>query len=169
MEALAKKKPFRGAIDVGMGTRLDLGSKYENGEIYGPISSRVFELEHNVAQYPRIVIGDDLIQFLRTVITYPGGVNDWDAGYCKGTAEHCLKRIKKDLDGIYILDYLGQTARDDIEKVSKEDVLNEAYEAAFAFIDSEYKIYQKNRDQKLAQRYFMLRQYFIESRKTGTH
>ena len=161
MDALARGKPFRGAIDVGMGTKL------ENGEIYGPVSSRVYELERNIVQYPRIVIGDELINFLTNIHEHPeNSCSDAnDAQYCKQTAKTCLNRIKKDLDGVYILDYLGQEAKNELKKASQGQVLEEYYQKAFQFIEGEYQRYKEEGNQKLAQKYFMLRQYFIDSQK----
>lgn len=160
LDALAIGKPIRGAIDVGMGTKLD------NGEIYGPVSSRVYELEHNIAQYPRIIIGEELINFLINVNKHPETYcsDHKDAEYCKKTAENCLNRIKKDISGVYFLDYLGKEATNEMKRASQGDVLEEYYQKAFKFIDQEYQRYKASKDQKLTQRYFMLRQYFIDSR-----
>ncbi len=49
--ALAKEKPFRGAVEVGLGTEIS------PGEVYGPVNVRVLELEA-AAGYPRVVVGE---------------------------------------------------------------------------------------------------------------
>jgi hypothetical protein len=161
LDALAIGKPFRGAIDIGMGTRLG------NGDIYGPVSSRVYELERNIVQYPRIVLGEELINFLINIHKHSREYcsDDRDAEYCKQTAQTCLNRIKKDLDGVYILDYLGKEAAEEMKRAGQGDILEEYYQKSFKFIDEEYQKHKENMDQKLAQRYFMLKQYFIDSRK----
>jgi hypothetical protein len=51
---LALDHPIRGSIDVGIGME-------PNGtEIYGPALSRAYSLESRIANYPRIVVGDEL-------------------------------------------------------------------------------------------------------------
>ena len=55
---LEEKQPVRGAIDVGWGVEL------QSGEVYGPVLARAYELESEIAQYPRIVVGSDVLQFL---------------------------------------------------------------------------------------------------------
>lgn len=48
--------PIRGGIDIGLGMEID------DGEIYGPCLSRAYTLESRIAQYPRVVIGKELLQ-----------------------------------------------------------------------------------------------------------
>jgi hypothetical protein len=49
---LAKGQPVRGALEVGWGIEL------HPGELYGAVVARAYELESEVAGYPRIVIGE---------------------------------------------------------------------------------------------------------------
>jgi hypothetical protein len=58
---LANGHPLRGGIDVGLG--IELGPN----EIYGPVLSRAYSLESDIAGYPRIVIGDELISYLHAL------------------------------------------------------------------------------------------------------
>ncbi|NTU49683.1 MAG: hypothetical protein HGA87_02095 [Desulfobulbaceae bacterium] len=156
--SLSARKPFRAAIDVGIGTTLT------NGEVYGPISYKVYELESKVAQYPRIVIGSQLIEFLH--LAFSGtkqfdAQTDEDIQVCKVLAERCLKFIVKDVDGHYILDYLGS---DFISNFSSEPKSVSSYKEmitkAFEFVEEEYQIRQGQCDAKLASRYFLLLNYF---------
>lgn len=55
---LATKQPLRGAIEVAWGVEL------RPGELYGPVVARTYELESEVAGYPRIVIGPYLVRYL---------------------------------------------------------------------------------------------------------
>lgn len=59
---MASKKAFRAGVEVGLGTELD------NGEIYGPVLYKAYELESKVAEYPRIVVGKELINYLTTLV-----------------------------------------------------------------------------------------------------
>jgi hypothetical protein len=56
--ALRGTHPIRGGIDVG------LGMEIAPGEIYGPALERAHFLESCVAEHPRILIGDELWQYL---------------------------------------------------------------------------------------------------------
>lgn len=52
---------LRGGIDVGVGVQLD------TGEVYGAALERAYTLEHDVSDYPRITVGDELIRYLQFV------------------------------------------------------------------------------------------------------
>jgi hypothetical protein len=156
--SLAMKKAFRAGIEVGLGTELD------NGEIYGPVLYKAYELEHKVAEYPRIVIGRELVNYLTALANkhqqLPAQTNE-DVELCKVMATSCLKMIVRDLDGVPILDYLGsdflQSINENPEQAKKfEEVLNQA----FQFVESEYKKRKQSGDRKLALRYYLLLNYF---------
>lgn len=55
---LARHRPVRGAIEIAWGVEI------RPGELYGPAVIRAYELESEVAQYPRIVVGPAAIKFL---------------------------------------------------------------------------------------------------------
>lgn len=55
---LVRHRPVRGAIGIAW------GSEIRPGELYGPAIVRAYELESEVAQYPRIVIGQEVVGFL---------------------------------------------------------------------------------------------------------
>ena len=158
--SLARKKPFRAGIDVGIGTELS------TGEVYGPGFFNAYKLESKIAQYPRIVIGDELINYLMNLSKksqqFPGQTKE-DIGLCKIMADNCLKMVVKDIDGHNILDYLGDIFLENfIKNLDHEGKVStiEAFKMAFDFIENEYKERKKNRDSKLAPRYFMLYSYF---------
>ncbi len=159
--SLAIRKSFRAAIEVGIGTDLS------NGEIYGPVSYKVYELENKIAQYPRIVIGDELCSYLfslsKEIRQFPEQ-QDEDIKLCKILADKCLKMIIRDLDGQTILDYLGDTFKDCLGggfhhpdgSISEEQLLGRA----FKFIEEEYDKRKRMQNNKLALRYYLLYNYF---------
>ena len=159
--SLSVKKSFRAAIEVGIGT--DLSS----GEVYGPVSYKVYELENKIAQYPRIVIGDELCNYLsslsKEIRQFPEQQEE-DIKLCKILADECLKMIIRDLDGQPILDYLGDTFKNCLGggfhhpdgAISEEELLGRA----FKFIEEEYDKRKKMQDRKLALRYYLLYNYF---------
>ena len=158
--SLSLKKAFRAGIEVGIGTELD------NGEIYGPALYRAYELENKVAQYPRIVIGQELMDYLVSVVKNDTPLpqqSKEDIALCRALAERCLKLIVRDLDGVLILDYLGKDFICNInvhEDQAVEKTYKESFENAFQFIESEYAKKRNSGDSKLALRYYLLLNYF---------
>lgn len=158
--SLARKKPFRAGIDIGIATELT------TNEVYGPGFFNAYALESKIAQHPRIIIGDNLINYLmdlsRKIQQLPNQAPE-DIELCKIMADSCLKMIIKDLDGYYILDYLGNKFIDNFTGHLSEDEkesMSETFKLAFNFVEEEYKKRRDARDEKLATRYFMLYNYF---------
>jgi len=157
--SLFLRKPFRAAIDVGLGTDLS------NGEVYGPVSYKVYELENKIAQYPRIVVGDELCSYLYSLskeIRQLPEQEEIDIKLCKNLADVCLKMIIRDLDGQAILDYLGSNFRNNLGNAKLEGGMTEEklIGKAFQFVEEEYNKKKKMGDRKLALRYFLLYNYF---------
>jgi len=157
--SLSKGKAFRAGIDIGIGTDLS------NGEVYGPVSYKVYELENKIAQYPRIVIGDELcryLSFLSEEIRQLPEQKEEDVKSCKILADECLKMISRDLDGQTILDYLGSNFRSNLSNAQLEGkmIQEELIEKAFKFVEGEYTKRKEMGDSKLALRYFLLYNYF---------
>ncbi len=155
--SLATKKAFRAGIEVGLGTELD------NGEIYGPVLYKAYELESKVAEYPRIVIGQELINYLKTLANaheqLPAQTKE-DVELCKLMATKCLKMIVRDLDGIPILDYLGTEFLQNInENSERAKELEGVSKLALQFVESEYSKRKQAGDKKLALRYYLLLNY----------
>jgi len=140
--------PIRGGIDIAWGTEL------RPGELYGPAIARSYELESEVAQYPRIAVGERMFEFLKAVANLPS--TDNFNRYSSTLAEVCLKMLIHDVDGQMIIHYLGQTFRDAINR-SEHDAM---YRDALEFIAQEYKRFRREGDSKLALRYFHLLSYF---------
>lgn len=78
LHALAAGHALRGGIEAGLGAEL------KDGDIYGPGLSNAHYLESKVAQYPRIVIGNELVDYL----------NDLAA-----TEEHIIDDVYQDFKG----------------------------------------------------------------------
>ncbi len=145
---LASGQPIRGGIEVAWGTELYAG------ELYGPAVARAYELESEVAQYPRIVVGPYLIGFLHHVLRESGAT--MAAQMDKSMAELCLKLLLRDCDGNSIIHYLGDSFRDAIT----EDQHADLYASSYAWICERLEYYREGRVSPLAFRYHQLRQYF---------
>ncbi|MHA1372526.1 MAG: hypothetical protein ACTSRA_22735 [Promethearchaeota archaeon] len=151
---LSEKKAFRVGIDVGIGTEL------KNGDVYGPALIKAYKLESKTAKYPRIVIGSELINYLKNLSNKEEQLpsqDKEDIEACKIMADFCMNMIVIDIDGLPILDYLGDKFLSSFKKINdSQKILKKAYE----FVKGEYKKQIDLGNNKLALRYYLLNNYF---------
>jgi hypothetical protein len=163
--SLAEGKPFRAGIDVGYATEL------QYGDIFGPAAIKAYEIEQKIAGYPRIVVGDTLLDYLDCLQKKRDpslGKDEEDKEVCKNMAECCLRMIGIDVDGHRIVDYLGEEFRTKLYKSRENDEeisFDEVFMMAKKYVDSEYKKKWIEKD-KLAARYYLLNRYFKLGEKT---
>lgn len=140
---------FRGGLDVGMGTNI------ESNEVYGPALARAYQLESEMAEYPRFVVGDKLLEFIEMVKNQEPKTKFGRLAQKK--AASCRRMIVQDTDGRQVLDFLGTEVRTTLgERFPKEDVVK-----GRDFVESEHKRFQDSGMEKLASRYFRLLQYYL--------
>ncbi len=144
--------PMRAGLDVGVATQID------DREIYGPALESAYYLESNVAEYPRFVVGKELISYLLWVenqkcLTRVGEV-------AKEAAKYCRQMVIQDSDGNYMLDFLGAKFKESSEDVIEPNLVA----SAFDFVLEEYKKNFAANNHKMASRYYRLLRYF-HSRK----
>jgi len=150
--SLSVHVPMRAGLDVGVATQID------DKEIYGPVLESAFYLESKLAEYPRFLIGKELINYLlwvenQTAKTHIGLV-------AKGAAKFCREMIIQDTDGRYMLDFLGNKMKEVAGGVIDQKLVASALE----FVISQYDKYIKEENNTLASRYYRLLRYF-HSRK----
>jgi|SRR5436309_59199 len=150
LTSLASKHALRGGVDVGLAAELPAG------EIYGTALERAYLLECNVAQYPRIVIGEELWNYLNCVLREFGNRSDGLARAITAIAEKCIGLIAKDTDGQSILDYLGPVVLGNSVPAHKDSIIRPAYE----FVLAEQQRLAAAGNLKLVERYGLIRQYF---------
>ncbi len=144
--------PMRAGLDVGVATQFD------DREIYGPALESAYYLESNVAEYPRFIVGKELISYLLWVenqkcLTRIGEV-------AKEAAKFCKQMVIQDSDGNYMLDFLGAKFKESSEDVIEPNLVA----SAFDFVLEEYKKNFDANNHKMASRYYRLLRYF-HSRK----
>ncbi len=147
LKMLAQGIKVRGGIDLGIGMEID------QNELYGAALLNSYELESKVAQYPRIVIGKNLIQYLEHYKKIKPD-NKYDQ-LNQEFAKRCFRIITKDIDGKYIIDYLGNNFK---EYYGRD--LSEIIDKAYMALVKEYDSHIARGDSKLAFRYSLLRSYF---------
>ncbi len=141
---------MRGGIEVG------LGAEMFEGEIYGPVVSSVYALESKVAQYPRIVIGQELWNYLR--VTLDSQQSDIYSKAAKKFATTCVGMLAQDIDGVPFVDYLGEGFRKDIAAKLDKKVPQDAY----SYLLERSAEAEKRNDTKSAFRFSLLLNYFEE-------
>ena len=150
---IANKCVFRGGIEAG------IGFEFFPNEIYGPVLYDAYELENKVCKYPRITIGNTLLEYLIKMSENQG--NNIDAIISKGIAQKCLNMMIRDIDGVYILDYLGREVQSPFD--GKYEFLSQLQTFIFqgkSFIEKEYSLFLDKNENKLAERYFLLMTYY---------
>jgi len=150
--SLAATIALRGGLDVGIGTQI------EGKEIYGPALERAHYIESNLAEYPRFVLGKELINYLYWVEnqqckTRLGII-------AKSMAKFCRGMIIRDTDGRYMLDFMGVKFKEAADNSIDIKVVKPACD----FVVSQHQKYLKEENEYLASRYYRLLQY-IDARK----
>lgn len=151
MIGLAGRAPVRIGIDVAWAV------EYRPNEIYGAALAYSYKLESEVAQWPRVVIGEGLIDYLN---------------YCKCSsderltikfraimASQCLDLIEKDIDGHRILNYLGPAFKEASDGTFDDDVINKAT----SYIRSQINLWGQAKNKKLKSRYINLSKFYVRN------
>jgi hypothetical protein len=155
LTSLASKHPLRGGIDVGFA--VEMGPQ----EVYGTALARAYELESKEAQYPRILIGDELWRYFNAAIAHFEKQDTPVARSITVITKKMLELVATDGDGKRILDYLGQTILDNAGPGGRHR--DYMVKPAYDFVLAEQKRIKTTGDAKLIARYDLFRAYF-ESR-----
>ncbi|MFZ3256273.1 MAG: DUF5677 domain-containing protein, partial [Candidatus Acidiferrales bacterium] len=156
LTSLASRHPLRGGIDVALATEIG------PGEIYGTALARAYVLESEVAQYPRIVVGEEFWKYLNAAIAEFEKGSTPVAKSITAIVKRIMGLMAVDGDGKRILDYLGPTmvehAGPDLPKHVKHMV-----QPIYEFVLAEQVRQVARGDAKLIARYEQFRRY-VESR-----
>jgi hypothetical protein len=145
---LATRNPIRGAIDVAWGVEL------HPGELYGAAVARAYELESEIAQYPRIVVGAETVKLLQVHHANTG--QDLYSQNDKSLAGLCLEMLVQDVDGNWLVHYLGEEFQSAISHAHHTEI----YSAAKKFVFEQLMEHNASKNTKLAFRYSHLLHYF---------
>ncbi len=159
LRSLAYNVAIRGAIELGWATKLEGWIKNkEDADIYGPILTRTHYLENQIAEYPRIIVGDRLVEYLNLRLKLRDEkVENLQEILNRMCAEQCQKLICEDTDGQFIVDFLGEFMQEIIKSPDVAPLVTLGYR----FVKQEYMRYKRARDSKLAFRYAHLMDYFL--------
>jgi hypothetical protein len=142
---LADGNPARAGLDIG------IAANFPRIGIYGPGLYNAYALEEKVAQYPRVVIGQTLHDYLIQSSKEPGQTNE---GILRRKfARKCLDLIYEDYDGVTALDYAGKGVRK-MSPQFREVIIN-----AGQFAERELHRFKNAHDYKHSSRYWLLVNY----------
>jgi len=151
INTLAEGNPIRGGVELGFGVPIDGGK-----EMYGSASVMAYQYETKIANYPRIVIGNEVWQYLTLIeSTNP---DDNLAKAAIQYAKNAKSLVTVDNDNVRMLDIIGEGAKSllgDSPIVGNfSKVVNLTYESLVKL--------QKNsiNDIKNRKRYDLLKAYF---------
>lgn len=148
---LAQRRPIRGSVDVAWGVEI------REGQFYGAALSRAYQLESEVAGYPRIVVSADTVEFLdslaRSTVPLP---EDYIGSLNRELGRLCLQFLTTDADGYAIIDYLGAPFQELITGPNHAYLYGKARE----FVAKQHDAFTQKGDSKLAFRYAFLNAYF---------
>jgi hypothetical protein len=143
--------PIRGSVTVGFACEM-----YAR-EVYGPAALRAYDLEKDVARYPRIVIGQELLCYL-SGLCKGEHATPIVRELCRSRARDCVALTANDNDGERILDYLGETYLRDIRDRPDEEV-----RSAYEYLMRKREALHSTKDEVLYCRYGRTIEYY-ESR-----
>ena len=142
---------FRGGIEIGIACELS------NGDVYGPALSEAHRLEKEVAQYPRVVIGQRLSEFVRCK-GHGSDSGTFRGLLLAGVNRLCEGLVCRDDDGTMIVDYLGKTASD-LSRF-KGSKASDFVRRGLSSIGDELDVAKKEGNEKLIERYEKLQAYY---------
>ena len=122
---------FRGGLDIGVAVQI------EPNEVYGAALAKAYQLETMVAEYPRFVVGDELLDFIQEIEKQPpqtvfGRVAQHDA-------KSCRRMIVQDVDGRQMLDFLGE----EVKTTLGANIPAECVSKGHDFVCGEYEKFRK--------------------------
>ena len=145
---LSDGNPARGGLEIGV------AANFPRVGIYGPGLYKTYTLESEIAQYPRIVVGPTLRDYLIASSEDPEGTKE--AALRKDYARKCLGLIYDDNDGVSALDYAGEEVR------QTYPALGQFIIGAMDFAQTELKRFQQEGNEKLSSRYLLLVNYLSD-------
>ena len=109
----------------------------DENEIYGPALSRAYALESKIANYPRVVVGEELIKYLNLIRTLNknSGLSANDRVNALA-AEKSIELLTEDDDGYIIVDYLGSYIRN----VFPKEIVGKAYDFITGYLHAKFRI-----------------------------
>lgn len=148
---------LRGGIDIG------IAIDWEEFGIYGSALYSAYELESTIADYPRIILGKELINYLSYWQNNNG--TDFTSRLNKQVANQCFSFICEDYDKRLIVDYLNDNMLNMYGQAEQNNILQSSVKKGFDFVEKEYKGFKVKGNLELSRRYKLLYDYYLSRAK----
>lgn len=148
---LAAGSPIRAGIDAAWAV------EYRPNELYGSALAHAYKLESEVAQWPRVVVGEGLVGYLQHYAT--DGDNSLSSRLRREMGSLCLKLLAVDVDGNHIVDYLGSV----YSKVTKGELERPTIDRAQRYVEQQIAHWRQVNDIRLVERYEIVRSYLSQN------
>ncbi len=148
LAGLAQEVPSRGAITLGTGTEIDLGN------FYGPALVMAYEMESQIAEYPRVVLSQEAVEFAHRRSGFSR-----DAEIERLLVQHHESPpalLCTDSDGLTIVDFMGKEIQSIVSAIPEIAGIGSQ---AYRFARSEAARFESEGNTKLARRYNQLLHY----------
>lgn len=160
LSQFGRKVAIRGGIELGWAAKLNSWTKNkEDTDIYGPVLARAHYLESKVAGYPRVVVGERLIDYLRLRLQLPNEEPVNPQENLNKTCERLCRLLTcEDIDGQFIVDFLGEY----MQEIIKSPRVAPLVKLGYKFVEQEYFRYKRAKDSRMTIRYLLLMNYYAE-------
>ena len=161
LQQIALGTPIRGGMEIG--TEVEL----RKNVVYGSGVAKAYELESNVAVYPRVVVGLELVNHIHQLSsltpeqadTIPHVSNpDLYATLTCRLANICEEMMIRDFDGNIMVHFLSEYILEPLE----DDLRRKLISSAFEFVVAQAEKAKISRDTKIAIKYNHIMQYYQE-------
>jgi len=166
LAGMAYDLAIRGGVEVGWAVEFTdpAHKRCGVGEIYGAPLSDADTLESEVARWPRIVVGTELVKMLEA--NAKANASDTHGVCNREWAKACRELVFRDVDGAHALDYLGKAVAEMQERQATPSDLRQVAAAVLRGRERVVENHKRSCDEgqhKVALGYAVLRDYY-ESR-----
>lgn len=147
---------FRGAIAMGWGWEI------RENCLTGPVVHEAYKLESEISKYPRVIFSRAVVDRFNYRRAYAESL-----GVDMSKIPTFLRLLRCDVDGVYMLDYLSELAREIwvTGETMNRELARQIYDTIFAAVGKMYLDFKERGDAKLAERYWRLISYIYDKKE----
>lgn len=147
---------FRGAIAMGWGWEI------RKNCLTGPVVYEAYKLESEISKYPRVIFSRSVVGRFNYRRAYAESL-----GVDMSKIPTFLRLLRCDVDGVYMLDYLSELAREILVtgEIMNKELARLVYDTIFAAVGKMYLDFKERGDAKLAERYWRLISYMYDKKE----
>jgi len=151
-----------------------MGDRTREGGLYGYALARAYAIESKISQYPRVVVGPCFFDYIRK--GSQDAESDCYAEVNRRLADICLKMLAPDVDGHYMIHYLGEAYQACVSTTRHREIHDKALQcihaslnkfwsmnqSTYVSLDEPCSVNTSENNTRLSLRYMQLLHYFGE-------